>query len=121
MADASLHFALGMAAGMALTAAPVKRAWETGNQLAPAVWRSLRAAWGLGIWAIVPSLLHLLGTPPELSQGWWMNLFLFHPLINHVGRHATLIGAFALVAGLAFQYALVLAALLRIRTGRRGP
>lgn len=111
MAHAALHFAVGLAAGMAVQAPALRRAWDQGRELAPAVMRWLLVSWGLGFWAIIPSLLRYAGVPAGFCNGWWMNLFLFHPLINHFGPHGTIIGAALFVAGFSFQYAVLVAAI----------
>lgn len=119
MADASFHFAAGMATGMLLAAPRLYRAWERGTPLAPEVLRWLATSWGLGFWSIIPSLLGYIGLPASLCQGWWMNLFLLHPLINHHGPHATIIGGAALATCYVAQYLVVLASLRRITVQQR--
>ena len=111
MAHAALHFAVGLAAGMAIESPRLKAAWTQGRSLAQPVWRWLWTSWLLGAWAIIPSLARFAGFPESFCRGWWMNLFLFHPLINHWGPHGTIIGAFAFVACFVFQYAVTLAAI----------
>ncbi|MEI6788979.1 MAG: hypothetical protein WCL49_10935 [bacterium] len=114
MAHAALHFAIGLAAGMATQAPRLKQAWTKGKNVAPTVLRWLVVSWSLGVWAIVPSLLRYAGVPEGFCNGWWMNLFLLHPLINQFGPHGTIIGAVAFVIGFTFQYALILAAIARL-------
>ena len=118
MAHAALHFAAGMAVGMILQAPPLRRAWSHGAALAPAVLRWLGISWGLGAWAIIPSLLRHAGLSETFCGGWWMNLFLLHPLVNRWGPHATIIGAVALIAGFVFQYTTILTAILAARKQR---
>lgn len=115
MASAALHFAVGLAVGMAAQSVPLHAAWARGKGLTPAIRRWLWVSWLTGTWAIIPSLLRYAGLPDAFYGGWWMNLFLFHPLINQWGPHGTIIGAAAFVAGFAFQYGVILAAILRIR------
>lgn len=121
MADATLHFAAGLAVGMALQSPGIRRAWSNGPSLAPAMVRGIALSWGLGFWAIIPSLLHHAGFPETFTGGWWMNLFMLHPLINRWGPHATIIGGAALVGCFAFQYAAILGALLNVRKFRNTP
>lgn len=115
MAHTALHFSIGLAAGMALQAPALRRVWKQGRQLAPAVARWLLVSWAAGLWAIVPSLLRYAGLPESFCSGWWMNLFLLHPLINQFGPHGTLIGGALLVALCSFQYTLVVAAIVKAR------
>lgn len=122
MAHAALHFAAGLAVGMALQSPRLRTALTAGRNIAPTVMRWLGISWGLGLWAIIPSLLRYAGVPESFCGGWWMNLFLFHPLLNHYGPHATIIGAVAFVAGFGFQYAVILAAIVRCRSaGKQNP
>jgi hypothetical protein len=115
MAHAALHFSIGLAAGMILQAPALRHAWKRGREQAPAVLRWLLVSWALGTWAIIPSLLRYAGLPDSFCHGWWMNLFLFHPLINDYGPHGTIIGGALLVSALSFQYALIVAAIITTR------
>jgi len=119
MADASLHFAVGLALGMALESPRLRRAWQSVKPLAPTVLRWMGTSWGLALWAIIPSLLRYSGIPEGFCRGWLMNVFLLHPLINRWGPHATIIGAVALVSCIAFQYGTILACILRARAHGR--
>lgn len=116
MAHATLHFAAGLSTGMMVMGPSLRRAWDHALELPPSVGRWMAASWGLGFWAVIPSLLHFAGMPDSLCQGWWMNLFLFHPLINQHGPHATIIGSASFVGAFAFQYGVIL---LAIRSRRR--
>ena len=118
MADASLHFAVGMAAGILCQTPALRRAWGRTGGVAVPLTRWITVSWALGFWAIVPSLLRYSGLPGAFCSGWWMNLFLLHPLINRFGPHATIIGAAAMVAGFALQYTIILTAIAR--WGKRG-
>lgn len=115
MAHAALHFAAGMLVGTAIAAPRLRRAWRARRELAPAFARWLAWSWGGGTFAIVPSLLRYGGIPDWICGGWWMNVFLLHPLINRCLPPATLAGTAAFLGLFAAQYALMLAALARIR------
>lgn len=119
MAHAAFHFTAGLAVGMLLQAPPLRQAWERSREVAPAVLRWMAWSWGCGLWATLPSLIRFAGVPESFCSGWWMNLFLLHPLINRWGPHATIIGGVVFVCGFAFQYAVLLAAIGRIRRIRR--
>jgi hypothetical protein len=116
MAHAALHFAAGAALGMAVAAPAVCRAWKVHQRLAPATARWILAAWAAGFWALVPSVLRHWGAPPALCEGWWMNAFVLHPLLDRLVRGGALVGPAALAAVLALQYAVVLAALRQRRS-----
>jgi hypothetical protein len=119
MAHAALHFTLGMAAGMAALAPRVGRAWRGEGSLADALGLWLLGAWAAGFIAIGPSLLRYAGIPPDICGGGWMNVFLFHPLLNALLPQNAIVGGAAFMGALAFQYGVVVAALLRVR--RKGP
>lgn len=116
MAHAALHFTAGMIVGMAALTPALRRNWQAGRKLAPAVMHWLLASWGTGLWAIIPSLLRYAGLPESCSGGWWMNLFILHPLINQHGPHATIIGAACLAVTFVLQYTVIVAAILRARS-----
>lgn len=119
MAHAALHFAAGMTAGMILMAPRLRRAWQQRAQLYPAVRWWLLAAWGLGVTATIPSLLKYAGAPEAFCSGWWMNLFLLHPLINRMLPQNLILASFTFGGLIAFQYLVILASILRLRN--RGP
>lgn len=118
MAHAALHFAAGLAIGMAAQAPRLLQTAREKKNLAPAVLRWLVVSWGTGVWAIIPSLLRYAGLPQGFCSGWWMNLFLFHPLINRFGPHGAIIGSVAFVAGFVLQYTVILVALRKDRIGK---
>ncbi len=114
MAHAALHFAAGMTVGMLLLAPRLKRAWHERRQLYCAVKWWLLAAWGLGLTAIVPSLLRYAGLPESFCAGWWMNLFLLHPLINLLLPQNLILASLLFSGLIALQYLVILAAILRL-------
>jgi len=119
MAHASFHFAAGLAVGMALQTPSLRQAWDRGREIAPSVLRWMAWSWAFGVWAIIPSLLRYAGCPESLCNGWWMNVFLLHPVVNRWGPHATIIGGVAFVLCFSFQYTVILAGIRRIRKLKR--
>jgi hypothetical protein len=115
MAHAALHFAVGMTAGMVLLAPRLKMAWHTRRQVYAAVKWWILAAWGLGFAAIVPSLLKYGGLPESFCSGWWMNVFLLHPLLNRLLPQNLILASFIFGSLIALQYLFILAAILRIK------
>lgn len=114
MAHSALHFSAGLVTGMAVLVPAVFEAFRSGASLSRAVRRWVAVSWVLGLFAIVPSLLHHIGVPPVVCNGWWMNVFFLHPLINSLSRGGDLVGGATLVACFTVQYAAVLAAIARI-------
>ena len=115
MAHAALHFSVGMVTGMGVLAPRVLRALRARAPTAAAIRQWVVAAWLLGVYALVPSFLPHIGLPTAVCDGWWINVFLFHPLLNVLIPRGTLLGELTLLACLAFQYACVLAALIRAK------
>jgi len=119
MAHAALHFSAGMVAGMVLLAPRLKQAWQTRSQLYAAVKWWILAAWGLGFVAIVPSMLKFAGLPAPFCSGWWMNLFLLHPLLNYFLPQNLIVTSFIFGGLITFQYSVILAAILRYSSAKR--
>ena len=116
MAHSVFHLAVGVAAGGALTAPHLARAWLTRRPLSAPVARLLIVSYALGFLAVVPNLLVRLGAAPTSVDAPWMNLFVLHPLIDRWERGGLLIGELAVAAMFIGHYALILAA---IATRRR--
>lgn len=120
MAHSVLHFSIGLAVGTAAALPPLVRAWRRQQNLAPFFARWLATAYGLGFLAIVPGLLRRLGLPGVCCDGWWMNVFLFHPLLNAmVPREDMPLAVGALAACFTLHYGLVLLALRRRQRSNR--
>ena len=117
MAHSALHLSIGLAVGTAVALPSVIRAWRRAGKMAPALARLLAVSWGLAVLSIVPSLFRNVGLPETFCSGWWMNLFLFHPLLDQLKRGGMLVGELAAAACLTFQYVLLLLALRRARAG----
>lgn len=113
MAHSTLHFATGMLVASAAALPRLVRAWRGGLALADrfAAWFIL--SFGLGIFAVTPALLRRLGVSPGFCDGWWMNVFLFYPLMNKAKPGAETMGPMVLGACFACQYFALLAALHR--------
>ena len=111
MAHTALHFSLGLAIGTIIPAPSVfKQFMRTGRKSGPLrLW--LLASYALGTFATVPNILRSLGVPEIVCSGWWMNLFLFHPLIDRLENGGMLIGELILVGCFSFQYLALLLAL----------
>ena len=114
MAHSALHFSAGLVTGMAVLAPAALEAFRSGSGLYRAVRRWVAVSWALGVFAIVPSLLHHIGVPPVVCNGWWMNVFFLHSLINGLSQGGDLVGAATLVACFTAQYAAVLAVIARL-------
>ena len=114
MAHTALHFSVGLTLGMAAALPAVLRALAPSapsEATGRACTRWVALPWTLAALAVIPNLCRYVGLPEAFCDGWWMNLCLFHPLIDRATHGGTLIGGLVLVAGLATQYGVLLAAL----------
>jgi hypothetical protein len=112
MAHSALHFTAGFVVGSLVAARPVLAAWRKGP-LARPLGRWLLTAYGLGLFATVPSLLHWMGVPLSVCRAWWMNLFLFHPLLTALRPGGMIAAAPALLLCFLLPYGAILLALFR--------
>lgn len=111
MADRLLHFAVGMTLGVAVFLPAVCHAWQRNAYLSRSVGRMILASLGLGGFAVIPSVLARLGLPVAFCRGWWMNVFVLHPLLDRLRPGGMLIGEVATIALFCCQYVLILIAL----------
>jgi hypothetical protein len=116
MAHSAIHFSIGMIAGSIATFPPIIKVWLGQAALTKKISRWLLISYVTGIYAIIPSLLGWLGLPNNFCNGWWMNIFLFHPLINKLGTTGRLIPAtIAVFLCFIIPYTVLLAALYRAK------
>lgn len=120
MAHANLHMAAGMVVGTAVTLLPVARAWLGGTPLARPIGRMLVAAYVVGVWALVPNLVTAAGGPAAIHDAVWANVFVGHAVIDRKEGGGLLIGEAVMVAMLAFQYAVLVLALVTAARRARG-
>jgi hypothetical protein len=118
-AHVTLHFGLGMLLGMLCFAGAVLRALWTGRPMTRPMGRWILASYALGLYAALPNILLSLGAPGALCTGWWMNIFLFHPLLDRAKHGGMLTGEVILAACLGAQYMLLLLAIARAHLRRR--
>lgn len=111
MTDSTLHFALGMLTGMILFIHPVIRNKIAGRKLAPAFKTWLIMSYCLAVFAIIPNILRRIGVPDTICNGWWMNVFLLHPLINGLKNGGMVIGRIGIITCFTIQYILLLTAI----------
>lgn len=118
MAHSAMHFTIGLAVGTAAFLPSVVKAWRHQDTVAPAFARWIGLSWALALFAIAPSLLRHLGFPVGFCSGWWMNIFLFHPLADRLKHGGMLVGELGIATCLTLQYVLLLVALRRALTRR---
>jgi hypothetical protein len=109
MTNTVFHVAIGMAVGTGIFLPAVFRTLKNKQDAAIPIRNWLLAAYGLGAWAILPGALTRLG----VADGWWMNVFLLHPLINRMKHGGALVGEILLVFLFVLQYTTILVAIRR--------
>jgi len=113
MAHSTFHFAAGLAIG---TAAYLPAFWKrcvSGAHLAAFFARWMGTAYLLGLFAVCPGLLRHTSLPAWLIDGWWMNIFVFYPIIERIEKSGYVRGAAGIAACSALFYLLILIALNR--------
>ena len=98
---------------------PLVRGWLRRDKLAARFRTWFLLSYGVGFYATIPGVLRWMGAPDAFCDGWWMNVFLFYPLINILKPGAMTSGPLALGACFAVQYALLLMAVKSYSRGRR--
>lgn len=113
MAQSTLHFAFGMAIGSAWVFPGLWRRWKQALPMTTTIGRWLVLAYGLGLYASLPSLLRRFTGGAEWSTAGWTNLFLFYPLIEKLDLPSIALGELCIAACSAAQYGLILLAIRR--------
>ena len=108
MAHSALHFAVGLAAGTAFLLPSVLAKLRTGEKAASATGRMIASSYALGLFSVVPNILRHCGIPAAFCDGWWMNLFLFNPLIDRVKHGGLLVGEISILLMFAVHYVIIL-------------
>ncbi|MCE9614020.1 MAG: hypothetical protein K8T26_07055 [Lentisphaerae bacterium] len=111
MAHSTLHFAVGMALGTAVSLPPLIADWTRRRPLAPRFARWFVVSYATGTYAVIPAILRQLGVHDAICDGPWMNVFLLYPWMNAVKPGAVTSGPLALGALLGFQYLLLILAI----------
>ena len=121
MANPAYHLFAGTATGALVTAPLLYRAWRNGKNVSRPFRKWLLLSYAVGLFAAVPNILSLAGLPDGFCSGWWMNLFLFHPLIDRFEKGGMLIGITGITALFSMQYLLLLTAIARASRFRKEP
>jgi hypothetical protein len=111
VAHSIFHFAFGVFLGTAIGLRSVIVSLCAKSRLSWPTARLLLLSYGLGALAVFPNVLRRMGYPDWFCQGWWMNICLFHPMIDRIRPGGMLIGELVFVACFIFQYMLLLYAL----------
>ena len=113
MAQSTLHFACGMAAGSLWALPQVLQRWRRAQPLARTIGRWLLLSYGLGLYATLPSMLRRLSCGAEWATAGWTHIFLLYPLIEKLNAPSIALGELAIAACFATQYGLILLAIRR--------
>jgi hypothetical protein len=117
MAHSSLHFTLGWLLGSLAFFLSSLKLWIKGSA---SEWFKRWYIWSLtaGIFATIPELLMTIGLPVAFGTGWWMNIFLFHPLVDKLKPGAVTLGPLLMATCLGFQYLTLLIAIIYLKKKR---
>lgn len=116
MAHSTIHFAFGMVLGSYGPVRALLRSRTAGQPLAAGFRRWLLLSYALGAVAVIPNLLRRAGVPGAVCEGWWMNVFLLHHLLDIPPFTGRRVGEFLIAALFLLQYTALLGA---IRYARR--
>lgn len=115
-----LHFSLGLLLGAFISFKGVLRSWSLRQPLAkPIGWWILCTYCG-GFFAIIPSVCRLAHLPEAFCRGWWMNLFVLHPLVDQLmaGR-GLLVGELLIVGIFGMQYMVIILTIIAVKRKKR--
>ena len=115
MAHSAMHFGIGLAVGAASGLPFLWTALKEQAARNSGVW--LTISYVLGAIAVFPSFLGMIGVPESVTSAWYMNIFLFHPLMDRLKPGGKLIGETLVVTCFLFQYSMML--LLLHRAGKK--
>ncbi|MDT8390799.1 MAG: hypothetical protein RRC34_09865 [Lentisphaeria bacterium] len=106
------HVALGMILGAVIGFKPVLESWYHRRRLAQSLGRWILWTYVGGTFAIAPSLCRMVHLPEAFCRGWWMNIFVFHPLVDQLmDKRGLLIGELLIVGMFGTQYLTLLTAI----------
>ena len=120
MAQSTLHFSFGMLVGTALAFPRLRRAYTQAEAWALPVGRWLLLSYGLGAFAMAPSLLRAAGMPDAVVTAWWSNIFLFYGLIESLLSGGIILGELGIAGLCALQYLVILVGIWRARSKLAG-
>ncbi len=109
-----IHFASGMALTTLLFSPLIIKDIILGKRTARLISKMIIGSYLLGLFAMTPNVLRMLGVPPSVYTHPLMNIFLLHPLVEsslkvHGGM---LIGSVLFMCSSTAQYVLILFALI---------
>ncbi len=110
MAHSTLHFSLGWILGSLVFFVSSLRIWLNGRA---SDWFKKWFIWSFafGVFAVVPGIFLSLRLPNGFCAGWWMNVFVLHPLLDELKPGGITMGPLLLGACLGGQYMLIVVAL----------
>jgi hypothetical protein len=113
MAQSTLHFAFGMAVGSAWAMPRIIMCWKKSRPMAAAVSRWLLLAYGLGLYASIPSLLRRVFDGASWATASWTHIFLLYPMFDRFDLPSIALGEACIAGIFGLQYAVILLAIRR--------
>ena len=113
MAQSTLHFSFGMLVGSAYMLPHLWRKWKQDSPLAKTIGAWIIISSALGLYATLPSILRRILGSGEWITSWWVNVFLFYPLIERLDLPSIALGELCTALIFVAQYAIILLAIFR--------
>jgi hypothetical protein len=114
------HFALGLLLGGFISFKKVLETCYHRRPLSPALAWWIGSTYCGGLFAIVPSVCRMAQLPEAFCRGWWMNIFVLHPLVDQwMAGRGLLIGELLIIAIFGSQYMVILLAIIAARRKNR--
>jgi len=114
MAHSTMHFAIGLVSGTAILLPSVLRGMTTGKKTSKDTGRMLAVSYALAFVAIIPNLLRHAGIPDSFCSGWWMNLFLFNPMLDKLKPGGLLIGELMILVLFVTHYSIIITGIIKV-------
>lgn len=115
MAHPIFHFSIILLLSMLIQGPWLFNKINDNTNVSDAITRFLIISYGFAVFSIIPNILGHLGAPDPFWTGWWMNIFIFHHIIDRIKNGGLLIGELLYLACFGVQYAILLITLLKLR------
>jgi hypothetical protein len=89
------------------------RKWKQDSPLAKTIGAWIIISALLGVYATLPSILRRISVDSEWITSWWVNVFLFYPLIEKLNSPSIVLGELCTALTFATQYTIILLAIFR--------
>lgn len=113
MAQSTLHFSFGMFVGSLIMLPRLWRRWIKNKPISITIGYWIIISVILGTYATIPGIIRRLFDCGDWAAYWWVNIFLFYPLIDKLNLPSIALGELCAASIFAAQYALILFAIYK--------